>query len=92
MFSVAGPNMTYLHRNLLPSSFACFKSLSNNSTVVLDVWGSGQGRKQHGISTFLTFSHIVMLQSADWRTGFYLHGKHAKTQAPLHLQHNITHR
>ncbi|KAM3849363.1 kinectin-like [Diretmus argenteus] len=27
--------------------------------------GSGQGREQHGISTFLTFAYTVMLQSAD---------------------------
>lgn len=29
---------------------------------------SGQGREQHGISTFLKFCHTVMLQSADWRS------------------------
>lgn len=49
--------------------------------------GLGQGCKQHGISTFLTFSHTVMLQSADWRAGFYLHGNLATKQPPLYLQH-----
>ena len=49
--------------------------------------GSGQGREQHGISTFLTFSHTVMLQSADWRSSFCLHGNLATKQVALDLRH-----
>lgn len=36
--------------------------------------GSNQEHRQHGISTFLTFSHTVMPQSADWRSSCCLHG------------------
>lgn len=75
--------------NSLALIFCMLKGVVNNSSVVLAWWGwgSGQGREQHGISTFLTFSHTVMLQSADWRSGFYLHGNLVVMQAPPCLHH-----
>lgn len=67
--------------------FCMLKQPFKTTGLLCWLGGSGQGREQHGISTFPTFSHTVMLQSADWRSGFYLHGNLATEQALLYPQH-----